>query len=291
MDSHTQRDNLARIRDNQRRSRARRKEYLQELETKYRNCEQQGVEASAEIQAAARRVLEENKRLKALLRQKGVSDTEIDSCMNQGGGCSSSSVQQLDTMLKTKRPCNGERGCGKSQSSQDPVPIPRIAVDTSRQQTVQPLPQLQPSYAEMDSRRMSTFSTASILSARSPMSVSGMMPSPAESIDSIPPPFTSGPAVSTFMYDSNPCSAISYFNEPAQATWAYYPDPSTQAATGTYMVADNTTSCIHAANVIRGMQHDVGPELERDLGCSDPNQDCTVDNTLVFNVMEQHMRL
>ncbi|KAF2838760.1 hypothetical protein M501DRAFT_907401, partial [Patellaria atrata CBS 101060] len=64
-------DHLARIRDNQRRSRARRKEYLQELEWKYRNCEQLGVEASAEIQLAARRVLEENKRLRALLKQKG----------------------------------------------------------------------------------------------------------------------------------------------------------------------------------------------------------------------------
>ncbi|KAF2083285.1 hypothetical protein K490DRAFT_18352, partial [Saccharata proteae CBS 121410] len=63
----------ARIRDNQRRSRARRKEYLQELETKYRNCEQKGVEASAEIQAAAKRVLEENRRLRALLRQQGLS--------------------------------------------------------------------------------------------------------------------------------------------------------------------------------------------------------------------------
>ncbi|KAF2459235.1 hypothetical protein BDY21DRAFT_275531, partial [Lineolata rhizophorae] len=63
----------ARIRDNQRRSRARRKEYLQELEGKFRNCQQLGVEASAEIQAAARKVLEENKRLRSLLRQKGLT--------------------------------------------------------------------------------------------------------------------------------------------------------------------------------------------------------------------------
>ncbi|KXL43590.1 hypothetical protein M433DRAFT_69513, partial [Acidomyces richmondensis BFW] len=65
--------NLARIRDNQRRSRARRKEYLQELESKYRQCEQLGVEASAEIQAAAKKVVEENRRLRALLKQQGFS--------------------------------------------------------------------------------------------------------------------------------------------------------------------------------------------------------------------------
>ncbi|KAF2432585.1 hypothetical protein EJ08DRAFT_585201, partial [Tothia fuscella] len=68
-----QKANLARIRDNQRRSRARRKEYLQELETKYRQCEQIGVEASSEMQVAARKVLEENRKLRTLLKSKGMS--------------------------------------------------------------------------------------------------------------------------------------------------------------------------------------------------------------------------
>ncbi|KAF6229416.1 hypothetical protein HO133_007532 [Letharia lupina] len=54
----------ARIRENQRRSRARRKEYLQELEHKLRKCEQAGVRASVDIQLAARGVAEDNKRLK-----------------------------------------------------------------------------------------------------------------------------------------------------------------------------------------------------------------------------------
>merc|ERR1712093_711636 len=66
------------IRDNQRRSRARRKEYLQELESRLRQCELQGVEASSEIQSAARRVAEENKKLRALLAQHGVRDESIE---------------------------------------------------------------------------------------------------------------------------------------------------------------------------------------------------------------------
>ncbi len=48
-DDHKRTANLARIRDNQRRSRQRRKEYLTELEVKYRSCEQIGAEASAEV--------------------------------------------------------------------------------------------------------------------------------------------------------------------------------------------------------------------------------------------------
>ena len=54
----------ARIRENQRRSRARRKEYLQELEQKLSKCEQAGVKASVDIQLAARGVALENKRLR-----------------------------------------------------------------------------------------------------------------------------------------------------------------------------------------------------------------------------------
>ncbi|MCJ1455915.1 hypothetical protein MMC28_006272 [Mycoblastus sanguinarius] len=65
--------NPARVRENQRRSRARRKEYLQELEAKIRKCETLGVQASMDIQIAARGVAEENTRLREdnrLLREE-----------------------------------------------------------------------------------------------------------------------------------------------------------------------------------------------------------------------------
>lgn len=69
---------LARIRDNQRRSRARRKEYLQVLETRLRQIELQSIEASSEIQLAARRVADENKKLRELLAQLGIGDGSIE---------------------------------------------------------------------------------------------------------------------------------------------------------------------------------------------------------------------
>jgi hypothetical protein len=110
--------NLARIRDNQRRSRARRKEYLQELEARLRQCELQGIEASAEIQLAARRVADENKKLRMLLNQNGVGDDNIeaylqstaspDTVMGQGfgglGGMGSGAVQVLEHLLITRKP-------------------------------------------------------------------------------------------------------------------------------------------------------------------------------------------
>lgn len=100
---------LARVRDNQRRSRARRKEYLQELETKYWTCEQVGVGASAEIQAAARLVVNENKRLRALLMKYGISSREIN---GEGEETASSVVENLEAMMGKRRACGGGSGTG-----------------------------------------------------------------------------------------------------------------------------------------------------------------------------------
>ncbi|KFY13345.1 hypothetical protein V492_03333 [Pseudogymnoascus sp. VKM F-4246] len=108
--------NLARIRDNQRRSRARRKEYLQELEGRVRQCELTGVEASSEIQGAARKVIEENRRLRLLLAQHGLSlDDHSDDDGNQQWAAStpkSDEAQALETLLSIQR-----WKCGETQGS------------------------------------------------------------------------------------------------------------------------------------------------------------------------------
>lgn len=67
----------ARIRENQRRSRARRKEYIQDVERRLAEYEQRGIEATQEMQAAARNVAMENSRLRMMLAQRGVHEHEI----------------------------------------------------------------------------------------------------------------------------------------------------------------------------------------------------------------------
>ncbi|KAF9739363.1 hypothetical protein PMIN01_01997 [Paraphaeosphaeria minitans] len=84
--------NLARIRDTQRRSRARRKEYMHELEARLRDYEQVGIKASAELQSATRKVLDENRRLRALLHKRGVPDSDIVAAM---GGLNDRSYDQF----------------------------------------------------------------------------------------------------------------------------------------------------------------------------------------------------
>ncbi|KAJ4318894.1 hypothetical protein N0V84_006611 [Fusarium piperis] len=67
-----------RIRDNQRRSRARHKEYVEGLQKKLQDYERQGVEATLQMQQAARNVAVENSRLRILLGYHGVTAEEID---------------------------------------------------------------------------------------------------------------------------------------------------------------------------------------------------------------------
>ncbi|KAH8912363.1 hypothetical protein BR93DRAFT_963547 [Coniochaeta sp. PMI_546] len=107
-----------RIRDNQRRSRQKRKEHLQEIEDKLRQCQFQGVEASIEIQAEARRVAEENKKLRTLLNRHGVPDESINEFLFSGTvvpprhppsdylhpAAVSGNVQSLERLLEPRRP-------------------------------------------------------------------------------------------------------------------------------------------------------------------------------------------
>ncbi|KAB5515591.1 hypothetical protein GE09DRAFT_1231148 [Coniochaeta sp. 2T2.1] len=67
---------LERTRQSQARARNQRKERLNELQQRVSDYEKRGIEASLEMQQAARRDAGENARLRALLAVKGVSDSE-----------------------------------------------------------------------------------------------------------------------------------------------------------------------------------------------------------------------
>ncbi|KAJ4270447.1 hypothetical protein NW762_002129 [Fusarium torreyae] len=124
MSTPAQKANLARIRDNQRRSRARRREYLQELEQRLRVYELQGVEASSEVQQAARRVAEENRHLRSLLNRHGIGDDYISSYLHSGTAAQadptaishftssnpSENVQSLQQVIAPRRPAALETG-------------------------------------------------------------------------------------------------------------------------------------------------------------------------------------
>ncbi|KAG0634016.1 hypothetical protein HOY80DRAFT_988538 [Tuber brumale] len=69
---------LSRIRENQRRSRARKREYMEDLERRWQKCKEMGVQANVELQQAARKVIEENALLREILAEAGIAQEEVE---------------------------------------------------------------------------------------------------------------------------------------------------------------------------------------------------------------------
>ncbi|KAF3087269.1 hypothetical protein TWF569_008956 [Orbilia oligospora] len=86
----------ARIRDNQRRSRANKKEYVASLEQKIAEYNAQGVQATIEMQTAARAVALENERLRKLLGEVGVSSERINSYLQSFSVSPEPQTQRLE---------------------------------------------------------------------------------------------------------------------------------------------------------------------------------------------------
>lgn len=73
-----------RNRANQRNFRARRQEYVRELEQQLRELQDQKIQATREVQVAARLLKQQNVRLRSLLKRRfGVSECEIDEFLSE----------------------------------------------------------------------------------------------------------------------------------------------------------------------------------------------------------------
>ncbi|KAI1824209.1 hypothetical protein F4861DRAFT_548851 [Xylaria intraflava] len=95
----------AQNRQNQQRSRARRKAYLADLEAQLRELQDGGVRATLEMQRAAREVAWVNARLVELLAAKGVGRGEVEAFLRQAGEGSGSGFRE--TSLSCGRALEG----------------------------------------------------------------------------------------------------------------------------------------------------------------------------------------
>lgn len=300
MSSAQEKANLARIRDNQRRSRARRKGYLQELEARLRQCELQGIEASAEIQLAARKVANENKRLRSLLAQHGVGDDTVEAYIHTDERVAgqyrgdSSSVQDLEHLLNTRKSiCTDPGLCGKS-------PIPSIAREASRSSS-QPLWDMQSQrmlgkeasashkfmmssdttsrsgsssidHGSNNSHHASTHDQTRLQSGMSPVALAR---NPSDSVGTHATQFDHDAQISF----SNPSSYSSAHQQHMQPH-----DGSTSYVRTT---DSNVNSCVFATDMITTMAGADPNTVRSELGCL-PGIDCEVDNHLVFSVMDRY---
>ncbi|KAE8154288.1 hypothetical protein BDV25DRAFT_147875 [Aspergillus avenaceus] len=108
-----------RIRNNQRRSRERRKEYTQDLERRLRKFETEGVQATREVQAAGRKAVEENILLRSLLMMHGVSDQEVREYLEAHTASNISSRSRIRAVVEKAHPsmsAGSETGSGEHLS-------------------------------------------------------------------------------------------------------------------------------------------------------------------------------
>lgn len=301
--------NLARIRDNQRRSRARRKEYLQELEARLRQCELHGIEASAEIQVAARKVAEENRKLRGLLALHGIDHDSTEAYLHSSPTgeiqlssqipSQSAPVQALQQLLQTRKPCCAEMRTGltvntgdldsregsltsvsASQSSWD---LNRLSSSGTLNHTGNGTPHqfIAPnSAARSATSSISYHSHHNVPRHQGLASVSGPRnPSPA-SMSNQPQMFELDPRLS----QSNPPQYITHQPVPQQLQ----PHGTLQSTyTPTTPGSPNANSCVFAADMISTMSGGDPNAVSADLGCL-PGMDCDVDNQLVFHVMDRY---
>ncbi|MCJ1383879.1 hypothetical protein MMC17_006993 [Xylographa soralifera] len=244
--------NLARIRDNQRRSRARRKEHLQDTEKRLRELEREGVEVSTDIQKAARRVVEENIRLRSLLKLRGVTDVEIDEHLR-----------------------------GSVIAIQDNAPVVYLS---NPSHTIAPESVIRPTRNANVVRQYDILSPQA--GAFTPVSHTAeerqnFTPTPPENPVTYYKVNTRNVEKTELPEDSTPLS------QPAKAQMTNGHQWKPIETSTPPSKADNTTSCLLAANILAGMCcAKSAEEVSAELGCF-PGADCEVDNVKLFQIMDR----
>ena len=247
-----------RVRDNQRRSRARRKEYLQATKQRLQDFERAGVAASAEIQVAARKVVEENVLLRSLLRLHGVTDAEISEHLrNSSDGASSGrsvSIDTPETSIVQSLACTLEKSFERLTHVQDSSE--RLASSAATEPHQEAISQ--------------------------PARPSVTLPSGVESSNSYGGEPSPLPVES--YEDARPNEVDNLTNHNAALRDQSHAAPA--ANHPPLPQADNTTSCLLAATILAGMGcAKTVEEVTAELGCS-AEADCRVDNMTLFRIMD-----
>lgn len=243
-----------RNRENQRRSRARRKDYIQELEQRLRQYEIAGVKATAEVQGAARKVSEENICLRSLLGIYGVDNGRIEKFV-QTGDVSFVSREQWNhgpKMRPTVQLPDQESALMRECAENMRTP-PALETDVWTK-VVQPPLNTMPATA-------------------SAVSYDHIPSEIVEGMERTEAPRRSDVSAKTF--------SLLAPNTPDTPRDQNYRDHIQSAG------ARDEIACLAAAEIIAGMRgHDNAEEVWSELGCSSSRK-CMVKNMAIFQIMDQ----
>ncbi|POR33749.1 Uncharacterized protein TPAR_06010 [Tolypocladium paradoxum] len=280
-----------RIRENQRRSRARRKEYVEGMERKLQEYERRGVEATLEMQQAARTVAMENARLRAMLSQLGASAADVDAFLQ------SSQDQDAAQTLSSVRLRAADQRAGVTADTKPLLPEPKRE-GNCRNKSVQ------------STEGSSCGGNESIpVLGQAPMHDAGRWSVPPETAHYGLPPWAQHSATSFDKLDvlasasvqQGCCDGRTQCTMPASGSRAESPStvgPSpgaiTPSSNGLQPMSPSDAafaspmemSCNAAAQIIAEMQGHVDRELAKErLGCNGRDE-CFVRNTVLFQILE-----
>ncbi len=311
-------NSATRIRDNQRRSRARRKEYILELEAKVRGYEQGGVTASAAIQAAARKVVAENEVLREeVTRVKeenkrlrmgsgwgdGTPEGHNDSNNNHEGG-EAHERAMITPSSSQKRKRTSDQDDNNSMGDDSRRRMQRGSITGSHEGYT-----TSPNHHHRSTETPSTvpLTTSPHNTSTNPTSL-GSLSSPNFAFHSTQPTASMGTA-----YPSPPTSQHNYSHSqypplppprqqqtiqpfsysssssepPSVSSQSHLHPPMALAARNEDTDADpDTSSCHLAAQIITSMRSDISCEqVRRELGCTE-REECKVGNSRLLDVMD-----
>jgi hypothetical protein len=243
------------------------------------------------MQAAARKVLAENTRLRALLKNRGMSDAEIDSYMAADDDSSDDGAppsQKLTKMLHSRKPC-----CPDT----DDICLPSSAGSNGQSAILPPdtKPQMQlpPPHVhlqQLTSRQLAPLpnTVQSSIGPRTALPVATTMPTSSAPLQMVSS-YHSAPSShhSTAAYTAYPYSSHydSHWQPPPPVLSTY---DSAGRGRPMHPFATDIRCCgDQAATIIRSMRVDPGQNLETDLGYV-PVPDNHVENIIAMNTMQKY---
>lgn len=259
--------NPARVRENQRRSRARRKEYLEELEARLRNYESLGVQATVDMQHSARAVLAENARLREENAHLKIANDKLKQDLK------AKTEHNIDNVSADRDSQSLERGSFHRDGSNTWTPVCGTAVESNEESETEPL--------------QSSFHAAGRCDAEASAINELSLPITTQAGSFQPPPTSTNPSKSGIDQPSRTESA-SHGRFPArQETDA---QEVTCSRSSNADLSTDTSSCEYAAQIITSMRADVtADDVRADLGCGESIDEwkrCKVNNAKLFVAMD-----
>ncbi|KAB5585236.1 hypothetical protein GE09DRAFT_1069913 [Coniochaeta sp. 2T2.1] len=247
---------LERTRQNQARARNKTKERLNELQQRVNDYEKRGIEASLEMQQAARRVAGENAKLRALLAAKGVSDADVEQWLRAGhdSGVHAETAVQNGPTRAAAGVDHAYFSPPSEASPTTPAPAP-----TRNYYTLPESPASGSTYHTTDAPP-------------------GHRANPKK-------PYTPPTGNSPETADVN-FSTTSPASQPSPPRVA--PEKSLAERVDVCCTFGNETSCEAAALILANMHgHGDVSRSRAALGCTDDSPNCTVKNTRVLELLDQ----